>query len=420
MNLLELVGVLVLLLLLKGFFSGSEIALVSSDKIRMRHLARLGNRGAKLLIKMFRNPDRLLTTTLVGTNLATVGFTAIGTLAMVELFGGRGDLYAFLLFTPLLLILGEIVPKSVYQQKAESFAPVIVYPLRLAAFLFFPVIFIFSQVVRVFMRLLGAGKAAQSVFLTREQLRAILEMTERRSPIAAFKRGRIRRAVRFGQTQAVEVMTPLRDLVLFNVKDSTQELLKVARYTGYNPIPIYEENTANVVGVISLTPWDLMKDDLGGASVNGLMVPAYFAAPQQSIGQLLPALRERDDQTAVIVDEYGSAIGILTLEDVLAQVVGEVMLGYHFERPGHRRKRTFQVVEDGVYLLDARLSISDVNDVIGLNLHAGAYRTIGGMFLAQLKHIPRQGEWIVDSGYRFTVTEATEKTVVAVRAEPEI
>ena len=410
---------MVILLLLKGFFSGSEIALVSVDKIQMHHRARIGERGPKLFLKIFQRPDRMLTTTLVGTNLATVALASIGTVLMIDLFGEQGDLYAFLIYTPIFLIFGEIVPKSVYQQKAESVVPVIVYPLKVASLLFYPVTLVFSYVARFATRMVGSGKAAQSVFLTREQLRAVLEMTEKRSDVAAFTRGRIRRAIRFGDTQAAEIMTPLRDLPLFDRGGGRKQLAALAKSIGYRPIPVYEGNTANVIGVAALTPWKIAGIDLTSSSLDDLISPAYFAAPRQTLGQLLPILKKREDQTAVIVDEFGSAVGMVTLDDILEVVVGKVRLSYHYEKLPHRRRRTFEIVEEGVYLLDARLPISEINDVIGLNLSTGDYRTVGGMLLAQLRHIPRVGEYIVDSGYRFTVTEATEKSVVQVRAEPE-
>lgn len=418
MSLVAVFVFMIVLLLLKGFFSGSEIALVSVNKIRMRHQARLGNRGAALFLEMFRKPDRLLTTTLVGTNLATVAFTTLGTIMMVEAFGHQGDLIAFLVFTPLLLVLGEIVPKSVYQQKAEALTPIIVYPLRVAAFLFYPILFVFSQVARLALRAIGGSKTAQSVFLTREQLRAVLEMTERRSNIAVFKRGHIRRAIRFGQTQAAEVMTPLRDLTLVNVSDGSAALQQAVQAQAYRPLPVYRGNTANIVAVVALRPWDLITEAPDAAAAADRAGPPYYAAPQQQLAELLPVLRERRDQSAVIVDEYGSAVGLLTFEDVLEVVVGEVKVGYHFEQPTHRRRRSFQVIEEGVYLLDAQLSISDVNDVIGLTLPAESYRTIAGMLLTHLKHIPQPGERVVEFGYRFTVVEATEKEIVTVKAEP--
>ena len=419
MGLLSLLGIMAALLLVKGFFSGSEIALVSADKIQMHHRARLGDKGARLFLKMFRKPDKVLTTTLVGTNLATVGLATLGTLLMIGYLGERGDVIAFLVFTPVFLIFGEIVPKSVYQQKAEMLVPFIIFPLKGASVLFFPVTFFFSQIARAATRLAGAGKAPQSVFLTREQLRAVLEMTERRSEVAAFTQGRIRRAIRFADTQAGEVMTPLSDLPLFDAESSGEKLLALGRRIGYRPIAVYKGSTANIIGLVSLTPWDVMQRNMASTAVGDLLQPPYYAAPQQTLDQLLPVLWERQDQSAIIVDEFGSAIGMVGLEDILGVVVGKVTTGYHFEKHPYKYERTFEVLEEGVYLLDARLPISEVNDVIGLNLPARDYRTIGGMLLAHLRHVPKEGDYIIDSGYRFTAVEATPKAVTKVRAEPE-
>ncbi|MGE0821226.1 MAG: CNNM domain-containing protein [Candidatus Binatia bacterium] len=164
MNLLLVFFAMVALLLLKGFFSGSEIALVNADKLRLHHQANQGRKGARLVLSLFRTPEILLGTTLVGTNVCTVAFTTLGTTTLISYVGEPGDLYAFLLFTPLLLLFGEIVPKSVYQQKSTMLAPIIIYPLRACSFLFYPVVFIFSQVARLTARLVGGGKVKQNLF----------------------------------------------------------------------------------------------------------------------------------------------------------------------------------------------------------------------------------------------------------------
>lgn len=413
------IGAMIFLLLLKGFFSGSEIALVSADKIQMRHKARVGSRGAKLLLRMFRRPDRLLTITLVGTNLATVALTTIGTLGMVFFFGKQGEFYAFLVLTPVLLLFGEIVPKSIYQQKAETLAPLIVYPLQAALFLLFPVIFLFSLVAGAAARLFKAGKAAQSVFLTREQLRAVVEMTERRSEVASFARGRIRRSIRFSETAAVDAMTPLKNITTADTAADARSLADLAQAAGFRPIPVYRANTRKIAGLVSLKPWDLMREGFLAKPGADLVQPAYYAAPQQTLGELLPILRRREDQAAIIVDEFGSAMGILTVEDILEVVVGRVNLGFHFAPPRTSRRRSFQVIEEGIYLLDAHLPIPEVNDVLGLNLSQTAYRTIAGMLLSHLRHIPTPGEYVIESGYRFTVEKATEKEIISIRAQAE-
>ena len=204
---------MVTLLLLKGFFSGSEIALVNADKIKLRHAAKQGHRGAELALRLLQKPEVLLSTTLVGTNISTIALTTVGALQMIGWFGNRGDLLAFLAFTPVFLVVGEIVPKSVYQQKADVLTPVIIYPLGWSAKLFYPVIFVFSRIARLCARLAGAGKTEQTLFITREQFRTLIDMAEQSAALSESNRGRIRRVIRFADTTVAEAMVPIAQVI---------------------------------------------------------------------------------------------------------------------------------------------------------------------------------------------------------------
>jgi putative hemolysin len=212
MTILMLIAAIVILLVIKGFFSGSEIALVNSDKVKLTARANQGHRGSKEVLNLFKTPDVMLGTTLVGTNIATVALTTLVTVLFLDLFGEHGDVYAFLVFTPILLILGEIVPKSIFQQKSDVVAPIAIYPLKIFSMLFYPVIIIFSRIARLFARLLGGSKVEQNLFITREQIRSVVEMTERTSSVDAFDRGRIRRVIRFSETTVGEAMIPISEV----------------------------------------------------------------------------------------------------------------------------------------------------------------------------------------------------------------
>lgn len=409
---------MVILLLLKGFFSGSEIALVNSDKVKMQAMASQGHKGAKRVLKLFRTPDVLLGTTLVGTNISTVILTTLGTLLLIRQFGERGDLFAFLLFTPIFLIFGEIVPKSVYQQKSDFIAPIVVYPLRAFSFLVYPLVFIFSRIARVCARMLGGGKSGQPLFMTREQIRSIVEMAEMTSNVDAFDRGRVRRVIRFADTTVGEAMIPVAEVAAVNENRATSDVIQLVRRRGYNRLPVYRGNITNIIGVITLTTWDLMDSALPSRPLTELVGKALYVSPYQTIDQLLPTLRERQDHMAIVVDEFGSAVGMITMEDVLEEVVGEIDVGYDFEEYLPRRKRIFEMVDEEVYLMDSRLPISEANEALSVELPAKEYHTIGGLIMARLRHIPKEGEYIVESGYRFTVQEATERTIVKIRVEP--
>jgi len=418
MEFLVILLVMVLLLLLKGFFSGSEIALVNSDKLKLHHKANQGNRGAKMVLKLFQTPDVALGTTLVGTNISTIVLTTIGTMLMIRHFGEAGDLYAVLVFTPLFLILGEVVPKSVYQQKSDEIAPIIIYPLRVFTALFYPVVFIFSRVARLGARLVGGGKTEQNVFITREQMRMVVEMADRGASVDVFDRARIKRAIRFAETSVGEAMIPVAEMTAINRNRDTRSAIQQVRRRGYNRLPVYSRNISNIVGVVTLTTWDLMDPELPDRSIEDLIKPAYYVSHYQSIDQLLPILRTREDHMAIVVDEFGSAMGMITMEDILEEVVGEIDVGYDFEEYLPRRKRTFEVLDEETYIIDARLPISEANDVLFANLPAAETHTIGGLVMARLRHIPKQGESIVESGFRFTVEEATDRAIVKLRVEP--
>jgi CBS domain containing-hemolysin-like protein len=418
MEFLVILLVMVLLLLLKGFFSGSEIALVNSDKLKLHHKANQGHRGARMVLKLFQTPDVALGTTLVGTNISTIVLTTVGTMLMIRYFGAAGDLYAVLLFTPLFLILGEVVPKSVYQQKSDEIAPIVVYPLRFFTALFYPVVFIFSRVARLGARIVGGGKTEQNVFITREQMRMVVEMAERGASVDVFDRARIKRAIRFAETSVGEAMIPVAEMTAISRNRDTRSAVTLVRRRGYNRLPVYSRNISNIVGIVTLTTWDLMDPDLENRSIEDLIKPAYYVSHYQSIDQLLPILRKREDHMAIVVDEFGSAMGMITMEDILEEVVGEIDVGYDFEEYLPRRKRIFEALDEETYIVDARLPISEANDLLFANLPAAESHTIGGMVMARLRHIPKEGESIVESGFRFTVEEATDRAIVKLRVEP--
>ena len=407
------------LLLLKGFFSGSEIALVNADKMKLHHKSKQGNKGAALVLDLFKTPDLLLGTTLVGTNISTVALTTLGSLLMIEYFGKLGDLYAFIVFTPLLLIFGEIVPKSVFQQKSNSIASIVVFPLRFFSMLFYPVIFIFSRIARLAARLVGGGKTEQNVCITREQIRMVVEMAERGTNVDVFDQVRIKRAIRFADTTVGEAMVPVAEVIAINHERSTDEAMRLVRRLGFNRLPVYKRNVSNVVGIITLTTWDLMDPDLATQPLPDLIKPAHYVTPHQTIDQLLPVLQRRDDHMAIVVDEFGSAIGIITIEDILEEVVGEIDVGYDFEEYMPRRRRDFEVLDatKEVYLMDSRLPVSEVNEVLGISLPTSEFHTLGGLLLAKLKRIPEQDEFLIESGYKFIVNQVSERAIVKVRVE---
>ncbi len=409
--------IIIILLMLKGFFAGSELAMVNSDKIRLRHQARLGDPGAKLVLNLFRTPDLMLGTTLVGTNISTVVITTLGTLMFIRLMGDTGDLMSVLVFTPFLLIFGEIVPKSIFQEKANQIAPKIIYPLRFFSILFYPVIIVFSRIARVAARMFGGAASAQTGFITKDELRVLLDLSETTSERVAVSKQRIRHIFRFADTTVGEVMTPLAEVVGFNEGDSIDAAINRVWEHGYNRLPVFLQNANKVVGVLTLSTWDLLLPDIQKRPVNDFIKPALYLSPKQSLDQVLPMLRARVDHMAIVVDEFGSAIGIVAMEDIFEEVVGELDTGYDFDSMKKVRRPTIESESDDSHLVSGRTPIYELNDSLKLDLPSGEAHTIAGFLINRLRHIPRVGDTVQDRGYRYTVIEADECTVGKVRIE---
>ena len=416
MELLLQLLVILIFLVLKGFFSGSELAMVNSDKIHLRHQARLGDPGAKLVLNLFRTPDVMLGTTLVGTNIATVTITTMGTLIFVHLLGDIGDLVSVLVFTPFLLIFGEIVPKSIFQQKADTIAVKIIYPLRFFSYLFYPVIFVFSRVARVAARLFGGATSGQSGFISKDELRVLIDLSETSSDSAATSKQRIRRIFRFADTTVGEVMTPLAEVVGFNETREMGEAVRRVWASGFNRLPVFRGNITNVTGVMTLSTWDLLLPDIEQRAVEDFVKPALYLTPKQSLDQVLPLLLARADHMAIVVDEFGSAIGILSMEDIFEEVVGTVDSGYDFDTMKTRRV-TIESESDDTHRISGRAPISELNDSLKLNLPVGEAHTLAGFLINRLRHIPEVGDTVLEQGYRYTVTEADARSVTKVRVE---
>ena len=411
LTLLLMIGLLVL----KGFFSGSEIAMVNADKVKLNAMAGKGHKGSRMVLDEFRSPETLLGTTLVGTNIATIALTTIGTLLMIRLLGDNGEWAAFLIFTPLFLIFGEIVPKTVYQHRSTEIAPKAIYLLRAFRFVFYHVVMIFSRISRWVARAFGGGRIEQNVYMTRELIRSVVDMAERTSSVDAFDHGRIRRVIRFGETTVGEAMIPIAEVTAINQNKSARRALAMVRNRGFNRLPVYRRNSSNIVGIVTITTWEMMDVGILEKPLEALTNPALYVSPRQTIDQLLPLLRKRDDHMAIVVDEFGSAVGMITMEDIIEEVVGEIDVGYDFDEYTPKKRHQLEEIESGVFLMDARVPISEASEVLGVPLSDREAHTVGGLVTARLRRIPHVGDSVEDSGLLFIVEKASDRSALIVK-----
>ncbi len=326
MSIYVAIPLMLLLLLLKGLFSGSEIALVNADKIRLKRMAKAGHKGARRVLTAFERPDELLSNTLIGTNLSTIALTTIGTLQMVHLLGADGDFWAFVLFTPIFLILGEIVPKSVFQNKADLLVPILIYPLLAVSKVLWPVIFVFSRIARLAARLAGSHED-RGLFMSREQLSEVVRLAETSGSLGSLNQGQLGRVLSFCDTQVSQVMIPIADVVCFEKQTSTREVVRQSLATRHYRFPVYEGSRAEVIGLVVMPNWELLLPDICERPLEQLITPALYVTERQSLDEMLPLIRGRQDRMAVVVDDANTTVGIVSFEDMLSIALGDIDIG---------------------------------------------------------------------------------------------
>ncbi len=408
MEILVTVIVMLLCLVAEAFFSGSEIGVVSADRIKLRHQAAKGSRGAKLALAMLEKPEWLLSTTLVGTNIAVVTNTTVATALMISLFGEEYSWLAIILVAPLIWIFGEIVSKSVFQQRADSITPVAIFVLRFASYLFFPILIVFSVLTRILARLLGGGDQ-RNPFTLREEITTLMEMSTAGSDIQPAEKEMIRNVFTFGETVADEVMVPLIDVIGVEKTASCAEAVKIAVEKAHKRLPVYDERVDRVVG--TLNALDLLQED-DANPIESFVQPARYIPASKRVDDLLLEFRREGDKMAVVVDEFGGAEGIIMIEDILEEVVGEIE--DEFDQNEESVQWARQVGERH-YLVSARIEVDALEEKLGIALPEGDFETLAGFLIEEAKEIPATGVVIRRGGISYTIERATEQVIQEVR-----
>lgn len=399
--------IMIVCLLVEGFFSGAEMGVVSADVMKLRHAAAKGSRGAGLTLKMLKNPEWLLSTTLLGTNIAVVTNTTVATALMIQLFGDRGGWLAIILVAPLIWIFGEIVPKSVFQQRADTITPYAIFVLRFASYLFFPILIVLSTITGLFTRLFGGE--GQNPFTLREEIITMLQMPAEKGDIQSVEKAIIRRMFDFSDTKAYEVMVPLVDVVAIEKDANCAEAVKLARDKAHNRLPVYEERVDRIAGVLNAL--DLLDAD-PAEPITPHVRPVHFVPASKNISELLLDLRKDSDMVAVVVDEFGGAEGLVTIEDIMEEMVEEMEDEYDGKsRPVEWLRR----ISKTEYIVSGRAEIDTLREQLGIQLPKGRYATIAGFLLEKTGEIPLPGVVINTKGITFTIEKSTPQAIEEVR-----
>ena len=398
---------ILIFLLMEAFFSGSEIGVVSADQIKLRHDAAKGSRGAQLALKMLKKPEWLLSTTLVGTNIAVVANTTITTALMIELFGAQSSWLAVVLVAPLIWVFGEIVPKSIFQQRANEITPRAIILLRLASYVFFPILVVFTLITRLLTWIFG--QQIQNPFTLREEILTMLQMPATEGDIQPVEKTMIQRIFSFSETTAYEVMIPLIDVVAIEQGATCGEAVHLAKQKAHIRLPVYNERVDKVVGV--LNAMELLDVD-PHKSIKPFIREVRYVPSSKNINELLLDLRKDGDRVAVVVDEFGGAEGLVTMEDIMEEVVEEMEDEYDI---GKKPVQWVRKISKKEYIVSARIEVDSLEEELGIQLPKGKYATLAGFLLEKAGEIPASGTTIKAKGINFTIERSTPQAIQEVR-----
>ena len=403
--------ILIILICVLGeaFFSGSEIAIISVDKLRLRHSAKAGHRPSRLALEMLKKPEWILGTTLLGTNIFTITSTTLISSQLYILLGPIGIPIAIAIMAFTNWIFAEIVPKSVFQQLTNSLTPRIAYILRGFSLLFFPLIWLFSKTAGLLASLFGGAKADLKVpFISKEELKLLMRMTTEKGDVKPSERKMINRLLTFTETEAQDIMLPLIDVAALSDKTFVKEAIQQFVQTKHRRLPIYSDRIDKIIGI--LNSFDIL-DENKNKKIKPFIRAAFYIPPTMSVSVLLEQLQSTSNNMAIVVDEFGGAEGIITIEDILEEVVGEIEDEYDKVKP------LYQIQKEGSIIINGRMEVDDINERFELDIPEGDYESIGGFIINTLKKIPRPGESIKLPKVILTVQKATSRVVTEIKIQ---
>jgi len=393
---------LFLCLVLSAFFSSCEVAFVSLQKLRVRHLAETEGGPAKQVAILAEQPERLLTTILLGNNLVNTAAAALATVvAASALAEGEAVLAATGGVTILLLMFGEVFPKTLATRYGERMAMVYASPMKVLVWVLSPIAFVFVWMADKLARLAGAMPASQTL-VSEAEIRTAVSVGASEGTLVESEAEMLERVFRFGDHRVVEVMTPRPDMHWVEKGTKLPEFLQVYAEHPHSRFPVYEETIDTVVGILWIK--DVLMAQAKGSidqsgTIDKLVRPAYFVPESKLIAELFTELQESRGQAAIVVDEFGGTAGLVTMERLLEEIVGE------FGDELVKVRKPYETIDENSFQIDGGMRIDDANEELELSLPEGEYETVAGFVLSLLGRIPREGEQIRFNDLKMVITE---------------
>ena len=393
---------IVILLFLSAFFSSAETALLGISPLRIRTLVEEGNKRAVTLEKVVHNKSKMLSAILIGNNVVNLSSSSLITTFVIRKLGNAYVGAATGILTLLILIFGEISPKTMATLKAEAMALRFAGIISVLMKILTPVIFIVNLLARGFLRLMHVDPDAKTETITENELRTIVDVSHEEGVIESEERKMINNVVDFGDAQARDIMVPRINMVFASEDATYDELLEIYRESMFTRIPVYRDTTDNVIGIINMKDLLFYRKETP-FQVQNYLREAYFTYEFKKTSELFMEMRQNSVSIAIVLDEYGATAGLVTLEDLLEEIVGEIRDEYDEDE-----LQSLQKIGDLEYRVEGSMKLDDINEALELTLSSEDYDSVGGLIIGELDHLPEAGESVVTQGIRFVV-EAMDK-----------
>lgn len=402
------------LLALSALFSASETALTSLNKIRVQQMTDEKVKGIDRVNKLLADPNKLLSSILIGNNLVNIGASSLMTSLAIELFGNRGVGIATGIMTLLILIFSEITPKSLAAQNAEKLS------LQLSGFVYLnmllvtPVSIILSQITGRLIQLLGGEVDEERKYITHEELQTIVNVSHREGILEGEEKDMIQSIFDFRNAHASDVMIPRADMVAIDINLPQAEIIEIISGKKYSRIPVYEDSVDQIIGILHLKDLLLLeKDQAKEIDFRKYLRPPHFTYNYKPIKDLFQKMKSERIPMAIVVDEYGGTEGIVTLEDLVEQIVGDIEDEYD------SFIRSFKKIKDNEYVLNGNTEIEEVNELMGTDLQSDEFDTIAGFVLGIIGRFPNEFEKIHYQDLIFTVEKFDKNRIEKIRISKE-
>lgn len=395
---------LVLLVAMSAVFSSSETAITSVSKIKVRQLDQKDNKNAHLLKKLHDNMQTTISTILIGNNIVNIAASSIATILFTNIFHQNGALISTVVMTVFVLIFGEVIPKTIAQYKNKSVA------LKFSRFIYFLTI-IFKPIVKVLNILtrlvikLFIGEDEDSSTLTEEELKTLVEVSEEEGVLKNQETEIMINALELKETLAVDIMTPRTSMASVDIEDAESDLKEIIKNITYSRIPVYEDNIDDIIGVLHIKELahKIIEDDRD-FKVRDILKPAFYAYEYIPVVDLFKQMRTKNISISIIIDEYGGTSGIVTMEDILEELVGEIDDEYDHEKEVTK-------LSDNEYLVDPEMRIDEVNERFDLDIQSDKFDSIGGFVIELLDRMPKSKDEVEFENLKFVVVNVDKRKI---------